>query len=445
MASLKVEWLRARPNADGSVRWYFMPHQRDRAAGWAAIRLHNDQGQPIKDELEAGAAARALGAIYNAWREGKPGFGPQMIDRLGRVVKQEKPKPGPKPTEWPTKAYRPGQIGAMVTDYITLAISPFQELGEKTQLEYRTYLRQFVEGRAEADDPPFGELQWRQLAPGPLRAWLRAHGTAYGWSGMHSLYRTIRAFFSKVRLCYGSVDHPGFVPLNENPAAKLDLGMPQPNLILWPRAAIDAFVALADERGHQSIGDAIVMMGWLGVRKQDWLDWPASVFERELLAFRQEKTSKPLVLPWRMVPALVDRVGAALERRTAATVQATTFFHDGTGRPWKDADAFRDAFNGIRDELAKSRRSFGTRYYVGLDPDDPLSLPTAKLTMRTMRHTCITLNHDAGVPRELIRAITGHEIDTIDEVLKCYAATTADQAEAALSLRLAHEAKGARS
>jgi len=111
------------------------------------------------------------------------------------------------------------------------------------------------------------------------------------------------------------------------------------------------------------------------------------------------------------------------------------------GRPWKHADAFRDAFNELRDRLSKDHPHFATRYYAGVDPSDPLRLPTRKLTMRTMRHTCITLNHDAGVPRELIRAITGHELDTIDEVLKCYAAVTADQAATALSIRLAHEAK----
>lgn len=61
-------------------------------------------------------------------------------------------------------------------------------------------------------------------------------------------------------------------------------------------------------------------------------------------------------------------------------------------RPWKDADAFRDAFNELRDQLAKKHASFETRYYVGLDPKDALRLPTNKLTMRTMRHTCITLN-----------------------------------------------------
>ena len=186
------------------------------------------------------------------------------------------------------------------------------------------------------------------------------------------------------------------------------------------------------------------MMGWLGVRKQDWLSWLADVFDRDLLAFRQEKTKNPLVLPWRTVPPLVTRVEAARARWRDEGVTARTFFHDGAGRPWKDADAFRDVFNEMSASLAKEHPHFETRYYVGADPEDPLRLPTKKLTMRTMRHTCITLNHDAGVPRELIRAITGHELDdTIDQVLKCYAAVTADQAAAALNIRLAYEGQSA--
>ena len=35
-----------------------------------------------------------------------------------------------------------------------------------------------------------------------------------------------------------------------------------------------------------------------------------------------------------------------------------------------------------------------------------------------MRHTCITLNRDAGVPRDLIRSITGHEVETIVNTAK---------------------------
>jgi len=51
--------------------------------------------------------------------------------------------------------------------------------------------------------------------------------------------------------------------------------------------------------------------------------------------------------------------------------------------------------------------------------------------MRSMRHAGIALNHDAGVPRELIRAITDHELDAINQILKCCAAVTPDQVAAA--------------
>lgn len=92
--------------------------------------------------------------------------------------------------------------------------------------------------------------------------------------------------------------------------------------------------------------------------------------------------------------------------------------------------------------LANKHSSFETRYYVGLNPEDALRLPPKKPTMRTMRHACITLNNDAGVPRELIRAITGHQLDTIDRVLKSTRPVTAGQAAAALNIRLAYEAAG---
>jgi hypothetical protein len=441
MGKIDAPYLIWRRNKSGTSRHYFCPRQDDRKHGWATVRLHDALGVPIRDPIKAAETCKAVAAIYTAWRKGVPGMGPHLIDKLGRVVaeleheaeaKDKGKRKGREPAE--QKVYRPGQIGAMVAAY--KAHDVYTSLADKTQLEYRVYLEKFVE--------KFGETYWRRLAPGSLRSWLREYGAANGWAGMHSLYRTIRAFFGKVRLCYDRVDHPGFVPPKENPAAELDLGLPKPNLILWPRAAIDAFVSIADESGHTSIGDAIVMMGWLGVRKQDWLSWSADVFDRDLLAFRQEKTSNPLVLPWRLVPALVQRVAAARERRQSNGVAATTFFHDAAGRPWKDANAFRDAFNELRDLLARKHPSFETRYYVGLDPEDPLRLPAKKLTVRTMRHTCITVNHDAGVPRELIRAITGHELDTIDQVLKCYAAVTADQAAAALNIRLAYEAEGRR-
>ena len=80
--------------------------------------------------------------------------------------------------------------------------------------------------------------------------------------------------------------------------------------------------------------------------------------------------------------------------------------------------------------------SFPTRYYVGTIAGDPLRILTADLTMRTMRHTCVTINHDAGISRELIGSITGHSPQSIDEIMAHYTARTADQAEAALSTRV---------
>jgi hypothetical protein len=427
MAKLAVPYLARRLNRDGSSRYYFQPRTKDTKVGWATVRLHDRHELPIKDELAAAEACRKIVAIYAAWKAGEPGAGPNRIDRLGRVVIGRLSAHVIR-----DRQYMPGQIGAMVPDY--LAHDVFLKLSEKTQKEYRIYLHLLVE--------KFGDVYWHRLAPGSARRWLLDRAESSGAAGAHALYRTVRAFFGKVRLCYDDVDHPGFVPEDRNPFASLDIGLPKAVVVVWPRAAVDAFVALADSLGQPSMGDAIVMMSWLGVRRQDWLSWSANVFDRELVTFAQEKTDRALVLPWGLVPALAARIAAAKARRTADSVSASTFFHDHEGRPWKSAGAFRKAFNILREELVKLHPVFPTRYYVGIDPADPLRLPTSQLTMRTMRHTCVTLNHDAGVPRELISSITGHEPANIDAVLAHYTARTADQAAAALKMRVAHEAKG---
>jgi hypothetical protein len=64
-------------------------------------------------------------------------------------------------------------------------------------------------------------------------------------------------------------------------------------------AGVDAFVSLVDAVGQPSMGDAIVVMSWLGVRRQDWLAWPATVFDRELVTL-----DKALVPPVGLEPTL---------------------------------------------------------------------------------------------------------------------------------------------
>jgi hypothetical protein len=277
------------------------------------------------------------------------------------------------------KRFLSGQVGAMVADFKGNDV--YLQLKEKTRKEYSIYLNLFVE--------KFGERYWRRISAGEARTWLVGHSLAGGPAGMHSLYRTVRAMFGNIRLVYEDVDHPGIVKEEENPFLSLDLSLPKAAVILSPAGAVEAFVQLANELGQPSMGDAVVMMSWLGIRKQDWLDWPATVFDGDLLAFAQEKTDKPLVIPWKLAPPLVLRVAAARERRTADAVTASTFFHDRHGRPWGKPGRFRDAFNKLRDALEKKHPHFATRYYVSVDPEDALRLPTKMLTMRTMRHTCI--------------------------------------------------------
>lgn len=144
------------------------------------------------------------------------------------------------------------------------------------------------------------------------------------------------------------------------------------------------------------------------------------------MAWTTEKTDAPVTIPRSEVPALRQRIKTAKLRRQRAIVRGTTFFVDDNGqRPWS-SNRFHTAFARLRSALAKKHVSFATRYAVNHYPSDPMRIPTAWLTMRTLRHTCITALHDAGCAREQIRAITGHTIASINEVLDRYTKVTAD-------------------
>jgi hypothetical protein len=111
-------------------------------------------------------------------------------------------------------------------------------------------------------------------------------------------------------------------------------------------------------------------------------------------------------------------------RSLAAPVQSTVFFVDDRGPCLWSLGSVHKAFSEVLAELARRHDSFPTRYAVNLYPGDPMRIPTSKLTMRALRHTCITALHDAGRIRKQIRAITGHSMSSIDEILKRYTALT---------------------
>jgi len=386
------------------------------------IRLHDRSEMPICDEVSAIAACQPLAEIYLAWKQGNTDCGPHLIDELGRPV------PNRPRAAYSATGALPGTIAAIAADF--LASDEYADLKPSTQDDYRLCLEMLVK--------KFGPRRWETISAKEAKAWIREKAGSHP-SMAHQWYRTCRAVLNKTRLIYDERDHPGYVSQLLNPFDKLNVGLPKARLIVWPHEAITAMVALADERGRPSLGDAMVTMMWLGARRQDWLAWPATIFDTPYLAWDTEKTDAPVTIPWSVVPELRERIEAAKLRRQRATVRGTTFFVDDVGqRPWS-ANRFHSAFDGLRAELAKRHESFATRYAVKHYPADPMRVPTAWLTMRVLRHTCITALHDAGCVREQIRAITGHTIASINEVLDRYTKLTADQAGAALERRLAHE------
>lgn len=422
VASRPGLWLTRRPGRDGSVRYFFQPSRFDRGHGWKTVRLHDRDEMPITDEPEAIVACGRLAEIYLAWKQGKPGFGPHLIDKLGRPVGIKNVIAGH------VAAGEPGTIAAIAADF--LASDEYSDLGASTQDDYRLCVNALT--------AKFGDRHWNAISAREAKAWIRDKATTHP-SMAHQWYRTCRALLNYTRLIYDDRHHPGYVHAGMNPFDKLKLSLPKAQLLVWPDKAVAAAVALADELGRPSLGDAIVTMAWLGVRRQDWLVWPSNIFDTPFLAWDTKKTNAPVTIPWSVIPELSVRIEGAKRRHQLSAVRATTFFVDDIGqRPWS-SNRFFAAFSRLRAELAKRYDSFPTKYAVKHYAGDPMRIPTAWLTMRTLRHTCITALHDAGCVREQIRAITGHTIASINEVLDRYTKLTADQAGAALQRRLEHE------
>jgi hypothetical protein len=386
------------------------------------LRLCGRDEIPIVDEASAISACTEIAEIYLRWKQGKPGYGPHLIDEFGRVVKR---RPSSVVDAAPGD---PGTIAAIAADFMDS--DEYSELKPSTQDDYRLCLDALVK--------KFGPRHWSTISSREAKAWIREKAVTHP-SMAHQWYRSCRAVLNKTRLIYDERYHPGYVTPGANPFDSLNVGLPKARLIVWPQTAIEAMVALADEIGRPSLGDAIVTMVWLGARRQDWLTWPSNIFDTPFLAWDTEKTNAPVTIPWSVIPELRERIEAAKARLRQSTVRATTFFVDDVGqRPWS-ANRFHAAFDGLRRELGNRHESFVTRYAIKHYPADPMRIPTAWLTMRVLRHTCITALHDAGCAREQIRAITGHTIASINEVLDRYTKLTIDQAGAALQRRLEHE------
>ena len=109
-------------------------------------------------------------------------------------------------------------------------------------------------------------------------------------------------------------------------------------------------------------------------------------------------------------------------------------------------DALKDAMNAIETSLQPDTRAAHAES-GGVTVAGATQLSRAITTVQDVRQrlesnqTLTLLLESACLVVLLIAGITGHRQDEIDQILAHYRARTADQAAAALELRLAHEAK----
>jgi integrase len=230
-----------------------------------------------------------------------------------------------------------------------------------------------------------------------------------------------------------------------NPAIRPALTATQPRGLIWPPAAIEAFVAKADELGWYSVGTAVALNAWLGQREGDILRLPWQAVRGDALVLRQSKRGAGVTLPIGTVPHLVARLEAERARQVArqgnGPVCMTVISHERTGLPW-NGDTFRHVFAQIRAAAAETSPTFAVEYLLpGRDMTEPdaFLVRMAELTFQVLRHTAVTRLGEAGCELQQISSVTGHSIATVAHLMRVYMVHTAKMAQLAFAKRMAAE------
>jgi integrase len=403
MASIKVPYLVVKPGRAGGLRYFWQPAAALRSLGWRPQRIPDNWQAFAGAELEAQAIARAkaLNGELEAWRKGEaPATAPAAVARKGQPV--------------------PGSLAAVIGSY---KLSRF--FTTKAEGTRRVYLQSL--GILERWG---GALPARAITPKAVQefyelAYAKAPGVA------NNAVRVLRIVMEHAR-------RENLVAIN--PAVKPGLIGLAPSGRIWPLPAIELFVRKADELGKFSVGTAIMLNEWLGQREGDVLQFRRSLLRNGELVLRQNKTGAGVKLPLGMVERLRIRLEEEMKRQAAREVTATTLIvNEATGKPYTLASFGRD-FAAVREAAAAEVKAFAVDYLVaGADAEAELEIKTAELVFRHLRHTAVVRLAEAGCEVPLISAITGHTIQSVQQILERYLVRTGEMARQAFAKRLAKE------
>lgn len=403
MATLKIRHLVARPRGDGGTRWYWQPAAPLRLAGWRNVRLPDDQAAAI-------AEAERLNVQVDAWRAGQADAGPAApkkprrrmpapgsVDALIEAYERSRFWKSLRPTTQKTYRQSLDIISAWAGDLPARAITPVSVQTFYDELRTRTVIR---DGR-------------KVVVETPTKA--------------ASAIRVLRLLL-QVGVRLGHVDR--------NAAEKPGLVTPESKARIWPATAVSSLVAAADRLGWHSMGTAVLLNEWCGQRQSDVLAWAMPTITDGWLTVRQSKTGAEVALPVQLVPHLVARIEAERVRRAARKVRKLAtgdtpdvmLICETTGSPWK-GDHFRHVFDDVRAAAVAGDAETTT-----------LPCPEAAgLWFMWLRHTAVTRLAEAGCSTPEIASITGHELTSVELILKRYLVRTKKLAANAFRKRLAAE------
>lgn len=408
MPPSRIPCFRARPAAGHRTRYSWEPTAPLAKAGWPTVPIGMSD---LMTEYEAGEKARAINAMVDDWRAGRLTEIPDLLISM-KVLKRDR-RPVAKRLAPP--AAIKGTCGYLIAKYLE---SPeFTELlRDSTRRSYRPdidLIREWCGDISVHSITPklckdlYNTL--RRRAPTRAGKVVVVGRLLWKWGKGEDLVTTNPWVDTKVR-----------APARETPK-------------LWTREAVRHFVAVADRLGEHGAATAVMLNSWLGQRKADVLAWDRRKLRDGVLALTQQKTGANVELPVGIVPQLMARLRADDARAAQRGIQSTFLIYDPrTGQPYTDS-SMRVVFNRVRDAAV-----------AGLPAtDDGPALPAmpdmADLDMMHLRHTAVTALLDAGCNAERVRAITGHTLGSITQIMELYGLATRKQAGDAFRLRMTAE------
>lgn len=243
-----------------------------------------------------------------------------------------------------------------------------------------------------------------------------------------------------------------------NPFDDFELGAPPPRDQIWEPEDVAAFLRMADRMGHGSVGFAVELAEYTGQRQADILklhvsQWRAvrnldehdhdaivaedrrhGIFDGQPMGFfvRQGKTRKWVGIP--VCGAVRLKVEAAIAINARRGVPTTSIVvSNETGRAYAGRWDFNREFRAVkRRTITPENRDI----VVGIAPRPELS----QLHFMDLRRTCVVRLGELGLEGQLVSAITGHSLETIDQIFEVYMPRTTKMAARGIVARIGRPA-----